>query len=319
MSRRDAMDYQRPQVSRMSSYHGGDFRTLTAFNSDRKIKLADDYTVSAENTESAKKICKVGSRLKLIGLEVETVGEPIRLGSTAYTNLLDLIFSKSGFDDDFFKIEADCTVNGECITQTFTKGWLRNNYKSWKAMYELFEVFKITTADQRCGMHVNLDLRNFGDDFETQCENVRKLGYVINKHYDLFRVAFNRTGTTTWCPRMNTTMDYWKNTDFDYIPTSHDRCCINVGHIRQNRIEIRLVGGQTNYPCFRNTMETVLFLVDRICKLSWKNLDDIVTIFSGCNRYVLDRLSTNCLNARVITSENVEKIRAKANMTERFL
>ena len=316
--RKDARTYTRPEVERMSSYHGGDFETLTFYNSDRKIKLNRNYTVSNENPDGIKKFFKAGSHVKAYGLEVETVGEPITLGRTVYTNLLDLIFNKAGFDGDFFKIETDATVDGECITQTFSRAWMRNNYKCFKAMYELFEVFKITTDDERCGLHVNVDLSNFGNDFETQTENARKLGYVIQKHYNLMKIAFNRTGSTRWCGRMSTTRDYWENTPLDYFPSGHENS-YNMSHIRENRIEIRLVGGQKNYPCFRNTMETVFFLIDRVCKLSWKDLDDVQKLFKGCNAHVFTRLSENCFNAGVISATDINAIRETAKLDERWL
>ena len=316
--RKNATDYARPEIATMHSYHYGNFERLVFFNSDRKINLDDNYTVSANNKPSTLTIVKAGQHLKGFGIELETVGTPISLGTTVYASLLDLIFSKAGFDSDFFKIESDCTVDGECITQVFGKSWLRNNYKCFKAMYELFGTFGITTNSERCGMHVNIDLANFGSDYNTQIENVRKLGYVINKHYNFFKVAFNRNGSTHWCPKMNATMDYWKNTELRYIPTSHDECCVNVGHVRQSRLEIRLVGGQKNYPCFRNTMETVFHLIDRIQKLSWNDLDDLTKIFKGCNKHVWDRLSTNCYQAGYITESDLNVIRPTVK-PERFL
>lgn len=308
--RKESLSYERPEIERMESYHGGSFEQLTLYNSDRKVALNPDYTVSSNNTASTLKIMKAGTHGNAFGLELETVGDNVfRAGSTVYTNLVKLIFDKAGFDGDFFKYESDCTVHVECITQTFTKAWLRNNYKCFKAMYEMFETFGITTNDERCGMHVNIDLANFGSTYEAQIENVRKLGYIINKHYSLFKVAFNRTGTTRWCPQMNTSKEYWKTNAIIYFPTDHSSCCINLGHVRQSRIEIRLVGGQKNFPCFRNTMETVFHLINAVKKLSWNDCDDLVKIFSGCNNYVFDRLSTNCYQAGTINNADLEKIR----------
>ena len=117
--RKNANQYERPEIREMVRYHRGNFERLVFFNSDRKINLNGDYTVSANNKPSTLTIVKAGQHLKGFGLEIETVGQPITLGETVYCNLLDLIFSKAGFDDDFFKIEEDCTVDGECITQVF--------------------------------------------------------------------------------------------------------------------------------------------------------------------------------------------------------
>ena len=309
--RRNATDYNRPEIHHISGYHYGSFQNLKVYNSDRTANLNPDYTISENNTESIKSIMKVGTRLAYIGLELEVVSalENIDPDRTVLTNVLKMVFEKSGFDKDFFKTEKDGTVSAENITQTFTRSWLRNNYKCFKAMYECFNELKITTNSSRCGMHVNLDLMNFGSKESDQIENVRKLGYLINKHYDLMKIAFNRTGTTLWCPRMNYTKDYWKNTPISGFPIGHDECCFNMGHINQKRVEIRLVAGQKDFACFRNTMETVFHLIDIVKKLSWNDLDDLVKVFSGCNDKVFDRLNTNCRRAEVIDSETLEKIR----------
>lgn len=309
MPRQDATNYTAPKTKTLSRYHGGHFNTLYAFTSDRKPKLNSNYTVSADNSPSTLKIVKVGSYLNLYGIELENVSAPLkRAGIDVYVNLLDMIFEKSGFDPDFFKTEADCTVDAECITQTFTKAWLRNNYKSFKAMYDLFDRFGISTADARCGMHVNVDLSNFGKDADTQIMGARKLGYLINKHYDFFRIAFNRGDNCGYCARMSTSKEYWKDTPTNCFSASHGNS-YNASHIAEHRIEIRLVGGQKNYACFRNTMEVVFHIVNRVAKLSWNDLDDLTKVFKGCNNYVFNRISTNCYRAGVVSSEIVEAIR----------
>ena len=318
MPRQNATNYTSPEISNVAYYHGGNFETLCFYNSDRKIKANSNYTVSEDNSPSTLKLVKVGQHMNVFGIELENVSTNLRsAGFTTYANVLDLIFDKAGFDSDFFKIEQDSTVDTECITQTFTKSWLRNNYKSFKAMYELFERFGITTNSTKCGMHVNIDLSNFGKDYETQVENARKLGYLINKHYDFFRNAFYRPGSVEWCGRMSTSKEYWKNTPTYDFSGSHGNC-YNASHIREHRVEIRLVGGQKNYPCFRNTMETVFFIVNRVGKLSWDDLDDLTKVFKGCNNYVFDRISTNCFRANTITLADVEKIRPTVK-DERFL
>lgn len=318
MARKDARNYTAPTTKTIGCYHGRRFNELNFYNSDRKIKLNPDYTVSSDNTRSALTIAKAGSHVKAFGLEIENVGDNLkRAGMDTYVNVIDLIFNKAGFDPDFFKVERDCTVDAECITQTFSKAWLRNNYKSFKAMWELFETFGITTNDTRCGMHVNVDLSNFGNNFETATENARKLGYVIQRHYNLMKVCFNRGGETTYCQQMSPNKEYWKTTALESFSGSHG-ISYNMSHVFENRVEIRLVGGQKNYACFRNTMETVFHLIDRVNKLGWSDLDDVEKLFTGCNNYVFDRLSTNCLERGVITADVVNAIRTTIK-NERFL
>ena len=319
MPRQGITNYESPTIKHISGYHHSTFKLLCFYNSDRKIKVNPvDFTVSEDNSKSALTIVKAGQRFKGFGLELENVSESLtRAGMDVYVNLLYLIFAKAGFDEDFFRTEEDCTVDAECVTQIFSKTWLRNHYKCFKAMYELFNEFHISTSSSRCGMHVNFDLANLGESHEKQIENARKLGYVINKHYALMRVAFARGRETSYCRQMSTDMDFWKNTSLDRFYNDHG-CSYNLGHIRQNRVEIRLVGGQRNYVCFRNTMETVFHIIDRVCKLSWTDLDDVTKLFKGCNHHVFNRLSDDCLRNGVITSEDVETIRATVK-DERFL
>lgn len=311
--RREALQYEAPELKELASYHGGHFEVLKAFNSDRFIILDSNYRVSARNAASTLRICKEGSKLPLFGLEIELMSSLVRVNNTAMVNVLYMVMEKAGFPEDFFKIEADCTVNAECITQTFTRQWLRNNYAAFKKMWAMFEELATTTNDWHCGQHVNIDLTNFGKDEATQIENARKFGYLINKHYDLFKIALHRlpvpAGETDWCPPMDNRAEYWKNTDVYAFPTGHSSCCVNMGHLRAGRVELRLVGGQRNYPCFRNTMETVFHIIDAVKKLSWDDIADITKVFAGCNNYVFDRLSSNCYRAGVISAEDIEKIR----------
>lgn len=317
--RKDGKNYERPEIKMIRNYHSGSFKSLKAFNSDRVVLLNNDYTVSNKNTASTLKITKEGSHMKVYGLEIETVSPLKRVGETVLVNVIELAINKAGLPDDLFKVERDCTVDAECITQVFTKAWLRNNYKCFKALYECFENLKISTNSEKCGMHVNIDLANFGKNEAEQLNNVRKLGYLINKHYDFFRVAFNRLGSNEWCPKMNDTKEYWKNTDISRFPTSHSACCINMGHISQSRVEIRLVAGQRNFPCFRNTMETVFHIVDNLKGLSWDDLDNLYKVFKGCNKYVFDRLADNCVNYRVIDMATIEKIRPTVDRTADYI
>ena len=312
--RRESMNYETPELKEMASYHGGRFESLKAFNSDRVIKLNPDYTVSTDNAPSTLKICKAGSHLPLMGFEWEVKAPELRrAGSTALCTVMDLVMNKAGFPDDLFKIEADCTVDAEAITQTFTRQWLRNSYKDFKAAYSMFERLGITTNHYDCGMHINLDLTNFGKDRDAQMENVRKMGFLINYHYDFFKVALHRLPVPAdhenWAPRMNANMDYWKTTEIGMFPTGHSSCCVNMGHVRQGRVEIRLVGGQRNFPCFRNTWETMFQMIDMVKKLDWEDLKDLTKVFKGCNNYVFSRLEENCLRAGVISPEAIEAIR----------
>lgn len=251
-----------------------------------------------------------GKAMKGYGLEIETdfilSTQRNRQAQAILANIMQTAIFPL-FPEGLFKQQEDCTITGtECITQVMTKEFIRNNYKNFKTMWnERFAMFGITTGGGRCGMHVNISVGCLGTTPKIQEESTRKLFYIINKHYDLFKAAFYRVGSTDWCGRM----DYSnaKNMDVHNMPSSHGNC-FNGSHFDAGRVEIRLVGGQKNFACFRNTMETVFHIVDKVKSLSWKQCDDITAIFSGCNNYVFNRLRTYCFDAGAISLEQLNEI-----------
>ena len=193
-----------------------------------------------------------------------------------------------------------------------TREFIRNNYANFRLMYDTyFPAFGIACGDN-CGMHVNISNGVFGKIKKVQDDAIRKLYYIVNHHFRLCCELFNRNpNRTTYCNRMNDDKEYCKTADLSRMPSSHG-ISFNCGHYESGRIEIRLVGGQKNYACFRNTMETVFFLVDRVKTLSWDDADDIAKIFQGCNQYVLSRLE-RAMNAGLISADVFSTISATVN------
>jgi hypothetical protein len=55
-------------------------------------------------------------------------------------------------------------------------------------------------------------------------------------------------------------------------------------------------------------MEGVFHLVEKASRLPWSALDDVGLIFTGCNQYVFDRLSTKCRQAGAISDSQLTYI-----------
>ena len=60
-------------------------------------------------------------------------------------------------------------------------------------------------------------------------------------------------------------------------------------------------------------METIFHLIGRLKDLSWKQCDDLVAIFSGCNKYVFDRINTKCKDAGTISADDCARIAETVN------
>lgn len=301
----------------ISGYHRGEAQheRRLVFASDRPNEADREYRLAD------------GSMLPMFGIEVETQNWNI-IGQTAYANILKHIIFET-FPKDLWKYEEDISLNrhgcksyAECITQPMTKAFIRNHYKDFKVMFDWFSTLGTDcTKTGDCGMHTHISITNFGRSKAVQDEAIRKFVYMVNRHYDFMMVLLNRRfdsdGETGYFGQMCLDKEDCKNLDFDNFYNDHGKC-INLGHYNHGDIELRLVGGQKNYPCFRNTMESVFHLIEASKRISWNDCESLAKIFSGCNNYVFNRISTNCFRADKISAEDIEAIRPTV-ITKEFL
>jgi len=304
-------------IASIDQYHGGSwgddehyafegFKSNKYFTSDRYIELDEHFRRPD------------GLPLEGYGLEIETECWGIKSARVLADVMEKIIFVL--FPADLFKMQRDGSlghdygdydercIGVECITQVMKKSFIRNNLASFKAMYDVyFKAFDISCSKSgHCGMHVNVSNAVFGNTKEKQIEAIRKLHYFINKNFQfackLFKRDYSETG---YCGRM----EYGDARTMEISGGDHYHC-LNYSHFESGRIEIRLVGGQKNYCHFRNTMECVFFLCERMRTISWDDLDDMTKVFKGCNNYVMKRLLDCDLDAdtQARIYENVKTI-----------
>lgn len=305
MARKEALTEHSVTIEHVEGYHCGEHEKQYVFVSDRPSEATYDYHLVSD-----------GSLPAMYGIELETQNWGITR-QTIYANVLRYICFQN-FHKDLWKIERDGSLTGsdssaECISQPMTKAYMRNHYKDFKAMWKFFSELGISCDETgKCGMHVHISNTCFGREQKTQDEAVRKLLYIVNKHYDLMvRLVYRNPNVTGYCPQMLdfTDKEYCKNHSLNSFDDDH-YVCINMGHYREaENVELRLVGGQKSYACFRNTMECVFHLVEAVKRISWNDCDSIVKIFKGCNQYVFDRLSTYVFDAGLISNVELNSIR----------
>ena len=315
--RREAKQYTAPTAARIQSYHEGGswgdseayayrgFKSNKYYTSDRFVKL-DEHFRRPDNKP-----------LRGFGTEIELQSFGIKTDRALAEVLEKIIFPN--FPEDLFKMQSDSSLysdsasSAECITQVMTREFIRNNYANFKKMFDVyFPAFGISCSKTgACGMHVNISLGCFGRDEKTQAECVRKLLYFVNKRFSFVCALTNRNeDRTRYCARMTqyAIKANAQSVDLTSFGSSHG-VCFNLGHYNSGRIELRFVGGQKNFACFRNTMEAVFFLVEAMKRLSWDELDDLGAVFAGCNQYVYDRISTMCFERDTVSAADVARIR----------
>lgn len=297
MARKENRQQMTVELARVQAYHdNGNGRmehteqyATMGYENGFKLRTSDRWIdISADG-----RTLENGNPVKGYGLEIETECCNIDDDTTLANLYKYAIFPR--FPAGLYKMQHDGSLGGsssaECITMPMTKEAVRNLYPAFHAMYdELFPAFGISCSRSgNCGMHVNISNACFGTTEEKQAEAIRKLYYIVNKHFGLMCRLFNRTGDTFYCDRME--YNNAQGMDLSYFRSNH-HCSFNLGHYNSGRIELRLVGGQTDFDSFRATMETVFHLVERVKKLSWKQCDDITAIFAGCNQYVAARIDS---------------------------
>ena len=301
--RREARELNAVQVERIQDYHDrmwsteayawSGFKSNKYFASDRPERL----TSNMERTGT-----HAGQPLRGVGLEVETESWGV-LNEYALAELMSKVIFPL-FPDDLFKMQHDGSLGGgdcigvECITQVMTKAFIRNLYRYFKTMFDVyFPAFKISSAQSgNCGMHVNLSNALFGDTVDEQAEAIRKLHYIVNRNFTMAcRLVGRNPERTSYCGQMS-----YSNARHMSIGGGDHYVCLNYSHFTSGRIELRLVGGQKNFAAFRNTMESVFFLVERVRKLRWEDIDDMRKVFRGCNQYVYSRLQLCGLSDEVL-------------------
>ena len=301
--RKEARKTINPEIAHVQGYHGDrgqqrafgldysvrGFRGNWYFNSDRKEKVHQEGHFMVRDN---------GQAMQGFGLEIETECRGVYNQAVLAEVLDKIVFPVFKFGADMFKMQNDISLGGdtnaEIITQVMTKQRIRNDYASYKAMFDkYFPAFGITadSYETTCGMHVNVSNAVFGKTEEQQIEAIRKLYHFINRNYELsLRLLYRDPSKRQWCGRM---YDDARTLDLQNASGSHGNC-LNLSHFPEGRIEIRLVGGQKNYYCFRNTMETIFFLCDRMRTIGWDEIDNLAKVFKGCNQYVYKRLFTEC-------------------------
>lgn len=331
--RKEAKTRKQVECANIQGYHQSGYGENYAFsgftgnwyfNSDRCIALSSTYT-RADNQP-----------LQGYGIEIEAECQNITSERALAEVFEKIIFPTFKFGKKMFKMQHDGSLGGETsvevISQVMTKGRIRNDYSAYKVMYdEWFNAFGICSDSTytECGMHVNVSNAVFGKTKEEQEESIRKLYYLINRYYQLMCKLFHRADNKTqWCRQMTEEHLRWhesssldasafdwhnaRNLDFSgRLPSSHANC-VNLSHYNDGRIEIRIVGGQGDYYCFRNTMESVFFLTEKVRKLSWEDLEDIKKVFKGCNQYVFKRL-VSCVGRNGLDADVLHAIELNVN------
>lgn len=309
-----------------TSYHAGGWSSSTNY---AFLGFAENLYFTSDRTKKLDANFQLEDRspLKGYGLEIELESTKVSDDNALAFTLKNLAFQQLPANLFKFQHDGSLGVSGgssiESITQVMTKEFVRNNYGGFRYMYEIFKIYGVSaTRSGNCGMHCNMSVGLFGKDAKKQNEAIMKFVYFVNKNYRLACDLVKRSADRThYCSQMSQFTTAANCKAFDLSQTSERQSnhgvCFNLAHFNTGRVELRLVGGQSDYFAFRNTMEVIFHLVDAVKRLSWKDMDNLEKVFEGCNKYVLKRLM-DCVANHTMTQAQFDAIKAASDTETDF-
>ena len=154
-----------------------------------------------------------------------------------------------------FRVERDCTVSGEIISNVFTKKTLYEF--DWSIITDVMKVNKNIEGNDEAGLHVHASKTWLGsnDDPKTQCLNFLKLQYFMKSYEeDFLKMSGRKRERMGYCQffshseieNMKSYITRYDN-PWGYMPCSHGGgrgCALNNSG---KTIEFR-IGRNTNDP-----------------------------------------------------------------------
>lgn len=229
-------------------------------------------------------------RMRGVGVELEVDGHNSRPSSEQRQRALNKIDRVAGNEVYF---NADCSLrnNGfEIITLPHT---VEAFYEMpWREIMAACSENGYSSHDAgTCGLHFHFSREMFGDDTETQDENISKMVQFFEFYWDdMVKVSRREASQLHWCNRKGYVS---AKRIKDYVKRKyggHDEA-INNGN--SATVEIRIMRGTLNYASFMACFDVCLALVTNSTRVDWSEVCESDEMLRGIKletaRYLLSR------------------------------
>jgi hypothetical protein len=142
-----------------------------------------------------------------------------------------------------------------------------------------------------CGLHVHFSREMFGDNEDTQDDNIAKLIQFFEMYWDDMVRASRRTGEQLqWCNRHG---DINKNRLKEYVKDKRGSHSVAINNANAHTVEIRVMRGTLNLRSFYACINLLVTLVKNVCRLDWGDISDDVAMLEGIDPETIDYLLRN--------------------------
>lgn len=198
-----------------------------------------------------------GDGVRYIGVELE-----IDKGGEDNENA-KLLLDTANENDERIYIKHDGSINDgfEIVSHPMTIDEHINNMKWDKVMIDALNMDYRSHNTSTCGLHLHVSRRAFGDTYATQDENIAKVLYFVEKHWDNILNFTRRTieNLEHWASRYGIEENAIKT--YEKAKGDYNRYrAINLRN--DNTIEFRMFRGTLKYSTFIATLQFVDFLCE---------------------------------------------------------
>lgn len=181
---------------------------------------------------------------------------------------------------DRLYFNADCSLrNGfEIITQPHTLDAF--NEIPWDEIMNACKENGFSSHDAgTCGLHVHFSRLMFGDDTETQDDNISKLVQFFEFYWDDMVKASRREGDQLrWCNKKGYIS---KKRIKDYVKNKWGGHSEAINNSNRDTVEIRIMRGTTNIKSFNACIDLLVTLVKNSCRVGWDEVCEADEMLKG--------------------------------------
>lgn len=220
------------------------------------------------------------------GLEVEVDG--MSGTSPRRQRALNMLDALAG---EHLRFEEDCSLRNrgfEIITEPHTEEALYG--MPWEAMFDALKENGYSAHDVgTCGLHMHISRTYFGNDAETQDDNIAKLIQFFELYYeDIVKVSrreVNSDGQVYYAQKCGMKSKsrlklYTKN------KASGHYSAVNISN--SATVEIRIMRGTLNIKSFLACIDFLITAVKNSCRLGWSDTTDDFEWLRGCKPETLE-------------------------------
>jgi len=196
---------------------------------------------------------------RLYGVELE-----VDKGGKSESNAMQIL-QLANVENELLYIKQDSSIKDgfELISHPMSYSFHRDNMPWDEILTKVGQLGYLSDGAEMCGYHVHVERSAFGDNMAEQDENIAKILFFVEEHWQKFLIFSRRTEAQMerWCRNYGqrdtatSLLHHAKNVDWSKYR------CINL--LSMDTVEFRFFKGTLSYNVFISAIQ----LIDELCEM----------------------------------------------------